>query len=392
MWTSTGTGTFSPNNTSLTGSYIPSLADISNGTVKIVLESTNNKGCSAQRDTLVVTFKPAPTANFTYSVACATKPVAFSDLSVGSIATHNWNFGDGGTAISQNAIHTYTLANTYTVTLIVAATNGCIDTVDKTVTVYELPIAYFKYTAACEKQLIQFTDTSRANSGDNIVNWSWNFADGGLSSAVNPVHSYSVSGIYNVSLFVTTDKGCSDSINLAINVRPRPNAFFAMTNNPTLAQEVVYFTDFSTPAATLASWNWDFGDGGGASAQNPTHLYYNQGNYNVVLIVTDTYGCSDTASKEISVTLLPLVPTAFSPNKDNNNDFLFVKGGPFENMLFRVYNNWGELVFETTDQSIGWDGTYKGQDAPIGVYVWVLDVDMFNNKKVKKTGDVTIIR
>ena len=392
QWTSTGTGTFTPNNISLSGSYIPSLADIANGSVKLVLESTNNKGCSAQRDTVLVTFKPAPTADFTYSVACATKPIQFNSTSTGSISGYNWNFGDGGSAISQNPIHSYTVANTYSVTFAVTSTNGCSDTIQKTVSVYNLPFADFNVSPACQKQLILFTDSSRFSAGDTIVSWNWNFADGGISTSVNPTHTYTNSGIYNVNLTVTTDKGCSDSINLPVNVRPRPTAFFSMTNNPTLAQEIVYFTDFSSPSSTLNFWNWDFGDGSGATAQTPTHIYNNQGTYTVTLIITDNFGCSDTARRDIEVTLLPQVPTAFSPNQDNNNDFLLVKGGPFEKMLFRVYNNWGELVFETNDQNVGWDGTYKGQDAPVGVYVWVLDVDMFNNKSVKKSGDVTLLR
>lgn len=392
QWTSTGTGTFSPNNTALSGSYFPSLADLANGSVKLVLESTNNKGCNAQRDTMLITFKPAPIADFSYSIACATKPIQFNNTSGGTISGYNWNFGDGGTAISQNPIHSYSVANTYTVSFIVSSANGCLDTIQKPVSVYNLPFADFNFTAACEKQLIHFLDTSLASSGDTIVKWNWNFADGGLSTAVNPTHTYTLAGIYNVSLFVTTDKGCSDSINQAINVRPRPTAYFSMTNNPTLAQEIVYFTDFSTPSSTINYWNWEFGDGVGATAQNPTHVYNNQGTYTVTLIITDNFGCSDTSRRDISVTLLPMVPTAFSPNSDNNNDFLFVKGGPFEKMLFRVYNNWGELIFETNDQSVGWDGTYKGQEAPIGVYVWVLDVDMFNNKSVRKTGDVTLLR
>lgn len=392
LWTSTGTGTFSPNNTALSGNYYPSMADIATGSVKLVLESTNNKGCNAQRDTMFVTFKPAPNANFTYSVACATKPIQFNNTSTGTVTAYSWDFGDGGTAISQNPIHSYSVANTYSVNFIATGSNGCADTIQKTVSVYNLPIAGFHFSPACEKQLIQFLDSSRASVGDTIVKWDWNFADGGLSTAINPTHSYTLAGIYNVNLLVTTDKGCSDSINIPVNVRPRPSAFFSMTNNPTLAQEIVYFTDFSSPSSTLNFWNWDFGDGGGATAQNPTHIYNNQGVYPVTLIVTDNFGCSDTARRDIEVTLLPLVPTAFSPNKDNNNDLLFVKGGPFEKMLFRVYNNWGELIFETTDQKIGWDGTYKGQEAPIGVYVWVLDVDMFNNKSVRKTGDVTLLR
>lgn len=393
QWISTGTGTFVPNNVTLNATYVPSPADVLGGSIKFILESTNNKGCSPKRDSLNVTFIPAPTANFTYSVACATKPIQFNDLSSGSISTYNWNFGDGGNAISQNPIHSYSLANTYSVTFVVTSNNGCTDTIQKVVPVYNLPFADFNYSNSCVGQPIFFSDSSKASSGDAITNWNWNFGNTFTSTAVNPVYTFTNTGNQNISLTVTTDKGCSDSITKSVTVRPKPNAKFSMTNNPTLAQEIVFFTDFSfSPTSTITAWSWDFGDGGGASAQNPTNIYQNQGTYTVELVVTDNYGCSDTSKLEISVTLLPLVPTAFSPNGDNNNDLLFVKGGPFENMNFRVYNNWGELIFETTDQKVGWDGKYKGQDAPIGVYVWVLDVDMFNNKSVRKTGDVTLLR
>ena len=94
----------------------------------------------------------------------------------------------------------------------------------------------------------------------------------------------------------------------------------------------------------------------------------------------------------IEVSLLPQVPAAFSPNNDGVNDLLHVMGGPFENMLFRVYNNWGELLFETKDQKTGWDGQWNGTVQPNGVYVWTLVVDMYNNRQVKKNGDVTIVR
>ena len=61
-------------------------------------------------------------------------------------------------------------------------------------------------------------------------------------------------------------------------------------------------------------------------------------------------------------------------------------------MLFRVYNNWGELLFETTDQTKGWDGTKNGVEQPVGVYVWTLEADLYNNRQAKKNGDVTLIR
>jgi gliding motility-associated-like protein len=171
-----------------------------------------------------------------------------------------------------------------------------------------------------------------------------------------------------------------------------PNAAFSMSENPANALDVINFTDLSTPQANLVSWFWNFGDSILSSSQNPSHAYLNQGSYQIIFVVTDTHGCKDTAYRSIDVALLPQVPTAFTPNGDGHNDILYVRGGPFEKMQFRVYNNWGELVFQSTDQNIGWDGTVSGIDQPMSVYVWVLDVDSYNGKKVHKSGDVTLMR
>jgi len=165
-----------------------------------------------------------------------------------------------------------------------------------------------------------------------------------------------------------------------------------MTNNPSVAQEPVYFSDFSTPTGSIFNWSWHFGDENTDTIANPTHIYENAGIYIISLTVFDKNGCSDSTSRSIEIQLLPQVPTAFTPNNDNTNDFLFVKGGPFQSLKFRVYDNWGILIFETTDQKIGWDGKKSGIEQPVGPYVWTLEVDMYNNRTVKKNGDVTLIR
>ncbi|HWY10577.1 MAG TPA: PKD domain-containing protein [Bacteroidia bacterium] len=392
QWSSSGTGTFTPNNTNLNTSYVPSGSDIFSGSVTFTLASTNNQGCSTVKDTLKITFKASPTANFNIGAACVNSPVAFINSSTGTIVSQTWGFGDGFTSISNNPLHTYTLANTYTVALAVSSANGCTDTITKPIVINSLPVPNFYFANACVSLLTIFKDSSFVNPG-NIVNWHWDFADGGKDTInKNPGHVYLSAGLYNVNLVVTSNKGCKSSISKPVTVYPKPKAEYGMTNNPTLALETVYFSDFSTPAGTISNWYWNFGDSISANGQNPTHFYNNQGNYNVTLTIIDGNGCRDSITKSIEVALLPLVPTAFSPNKDGNNDYLFVKGGPFEKMYFRVYNNWGELIFETKDQKVGWDGTYQGIESPIGVYVWVLDVDMYNNKSVRKTGDVTILR
>ncbi len=395
IWSSTGTGSFSPSNTSLGGLYFPSSLDVSIGTLTLTLLSTNNKGCSASSDKIVISFIPSPAASFTNSTACATQPINFSDNSTpgaGSLSTFNWDFGDGGTSISANTIHSFSFATTYTITHWVTSSNGCVDTVRKTITVFGLPIADFSIKGPCEDLQTQFSDGSSITPG-NIVSWNWNFADGSKDTTnKNPKHVFTNPGIFNVNLTVGSSDGCVSSINKPVTIFPKPVADFAVSSNPTLAQETVYFSDFSTPTGSITIWYWNFGDSITSGDQNPSHFWNNAGNYTITLTVSDANGCTDTVSKDIMVTLLPQVPTAFSPNGDNHNDFLKVKGGPFEKMYFRVYNDWGQLLFETKDQDKGWDGTFKGDACPVGVYVWILDVDLFNNKSVRKTGDVTILR
>ncbi|HWY38063.1 MAG TPA: PKD domain-containing protein [Bacteroidia bacterium] len=393
-WTSTGTGSFSPASNALNTIYNPSSGDISSGTILLILTSTNNKGCNATKDTLKVTFIPSPQAGFTANNNCFGTTSVFTDASstpVGSISGWNWNFGDGGTSISSNVVHVYSTPGTYTVTQVVTGTNLCKDTIQHPITIYGLPDANFNVNNACSGNTTSFVDTSTAYPA-TITNWNWNFGDGSTSTSANPTHTYANAGTYTTTLIVETNLGCYDTIKKPVIVRQSPVAAFIMSENPAVALDIIHFTDQSTPQATLIGWFWNFGDSVLSNQQNPAHSFANQGDYNIILVVTDNFGCKDTARTDINIALLPQVPTAFTPNGDGHNDVLFVRGGPFEKIHFRVYNNWGELVFQCTDQKIGWDGTVSGVDQPLGVYVWVMDVEAANKKQIHKSGDVTLMR
>lgn len=403
IWSSTGTGAFTPTNTALGGQYIPSQGDVANGSVTLTLLSTNNFSCPAQTASFVANFIDAPQASFVVPPKgiCVNSGIPFTSNSQNngtSNLTYAWNFGDGlGSSGSPNPVYTYTNTGPYLVTLTVTGTNTvvipnvqCPDTVMRTIIVHGLPLADFTFSNACQGEGTKFNDAS----GEIAGNITWQFGDGSpiITSIKDPSHTYTIAGIYNVTQVVTSNQGCINSIAKSVTVNPQPIAEFGMTNDPTIALEPVYFSDFSAPTGSITTWLWTFGDEGTGDGPSPTHVYNNTGVYVITLTVYDNNGCKDTVSKEIQVQILPQVPTAFTPNKDNNNDLLFVKGGPFEKITFRVYNNWGELLFETNDQSIGWDGTKNGKDQPVGVYVWTLVVDMYNNRQVKKNGDVTIIR
>lgn len=86
------------------------------------------------------------------------------------------------------------------------------------------------------------------------------------------------------------------------------------------------------------------------------------------------------------------VPQAFSPNGDGNNDFLFVYGGPYAKLNFRVFDRWGRMVFSTSSQDVGWDGTYRGEKVVSGVYVYILTGTFYNDKSFREGGNITLVR
>ena len=263
----------------------------------------------------------APVADFSGSPTsgCAPLTVNFTDASTGQINSWSWDFGDGGTSTAQNPSHEYTTAGTYTVSLTVTGDGGS-DTETKVdyITVNGPPTAAFSGspTSGVEPLTVTFTD---ASTGDP-TSWSWDFGDGGTSTAQNPTHEYTAAGTYTVTLTATNDCGSDDEVKTDyITVDPcnAPVAAFSGTPTSGDAPLTVNFTDESTNSPT--SWSWNFGDGSTSTEQNPSHTYNNAGTYTVTLDVSNSCG-SDTETKTDYINVTCTAPVAAFTGSPTSGD------------------------------------------------------------------------
>lgn len=396
-WSSTGSGIFIPNTTSLNGSYYPSAADNLAGNVTLIFVSDDNNDCQPVTDSLTVTIKQSPTADFMAVNACEDSPVQFTDNSTsgGTITNWNWVFGDLSLpSSSPSPAHVYSNCGSKTVGLVVTADNGCIDSETKNITVYCIPDANYTTEGVCLKVGTQFTNTSTVDGGATIASSNWNFGNADTSAETNPEYVFPSSGSFPVTLIVQSSEGCSDTLVQTLSITDGPTAAFTVTDStidviPGIAQ-------FNIQSTNITNVYWDYGDNSGLSESSNlnvnTYQYASSGKYDVCLLVKDAFGCFDTTCNQIIVSASAQGPTGFSPNGDGQNDIFYVYGGPFKKMEFKVYNNWGEVIFISNDQSNGWDGKYDGVEQPIGVYVYTVDAVTENDIEYKVAGDVTLLR
>ncbi|TND08455.1 MAG: CHU large protein [Bacteroidetes bacterium] len=402
VWSTSGDGTFVPDSAALNATYIPGPADTSAGTVMLILAASN--ACLPALDTVILTFAPAPVvAAGADALICAGEPVPLNGSASNSGSIQWFTSGNGVFVPSDTVLNaTYipgtadTTAGSVIITLTSSGNAFCSAISDSMViTINTKPNAAFASGPACMNAAVLFTDQSSVTLG-NITAWQWT-AGTDTSSQQNPSFTFANTGIQTVTLVVTTAAGCSDTSTQTLNVNalPQPGYTSVITCPTELA---LTDSSFMSPG-TIVAWNWNFGDSTSSVLQNPTQTYGDTGYYVVTLTVTSDSGC--VASYSDSLLFVPCsdedvnppaVPSAFTPNGDGHNDILFVRGGPFSEFDFRIFNEWGNMIFDSQEQATGWDGTYKGKTQPGGTYVWVFIATTVDGEDVNITGNVTIIR
>jgi PKD repeat protein len=232
-----------------------------------------------------------------------------------------WSFGDGDIGNGLTAIHRFLDNGTYGVTLRVTDRGGLTNYSNITVVITDaLPTASFTPPQnPVEGVQVAFTDTS-ISYPDQIVSWTWEFGDGNKTYTKDATHTYMQDAQYTIGLTVVDEDGSSDKTMVIIEVADvSPRADFTVSNLSPLENTTVYFNDtsYSYPD-TIDSYSWVFGDGSveaGPSASHVSHVYLQNGSYNVTLTVTDSDG--STSKHWDTVQVQDSVPTAsfeFSPS------------------------------------------------------------------------------
>lgn len=300
-----------------------------------------------------------------------------------------WDFGDGTTSVLQNENHAYHIPGTYTIALIATDTNRChqVDTIVKPVTLLPNALADFAAANVCAGTPVQFT-----NSSNPHANFLWNFGDGQTSTLFSPTHLFSAVGTYLVQLTVIDSGTCDITAvdSQSIHVYTQPVAGFTTSADTFRFEEAVQFVNQSFSYQNLL---WQFGDGEISNEENPVHTYEKIENMQVCLKAYND-ACADTVCKSIYISFKGLVgvPNAFSPNGDGINDVVKIEGRGITALTFRIYNRWGEKVFETHDKNIGWNGIYKGVLQEMDVYTYAAEATLINGETIPLKGNITLLR
>ncbi|MBO9572132.1 MAG: PKD domain-containing protein, partial [Chitinophagaceae bacterium] len=333
--------------------------------------------------------------------ACEALEYQFNNLSTPQTkpftnTSFTWDFGDGTRVDAGTApvTHSYPQPGSYTVKLVLTDTSYCNspDSLPYSLRVNPLVVAQFETPdKGCAPYEAVFNNTSLA--GNEFL---WDFGDGSTSTEEFPVHVYNSPGQYTVRLTARDERTCNkvDDTTMVITVYEKPTAAFSYSP---VTPEINKPTIFYNSSIGGVRHVWYFGEGDSLvknTMDTVLHQYNVTGTFNAMLVTYNAAGCPDTAIHPVESLINPLldVPNAFTPGRFGRNSIIKVEGFGIVKMSWKIYDRWGQKVFETNDRNIGWDGTKNGQVLPLDVYTYTLDVEYFDGKRYRKTGDITLIK
>ncbi len=319
------------------------------------------------------------------SLVCPSQNLFLKAAATGGVQIGGYKYSWTNSTGTKDTIHINPLVTT---TYIVTVSDSCGHSASDTSTVNFIPYIPLQLnlnndTIICGGGKVLLDADVTNGLPDYLYFWTPNITT--LDSAtVMPANSTSY-------ICKVTDRcGYSKSDTVDVVVYPINSDFqYSFTTNQTIS--------FDNLSSGAVSYFWDFGDASEDSTsvlENPEHFYISDGTYHVMFVSINQNGCSDTVIKTIII--LPdfyfYFPNAFTPNKNDKNDFFKAYGSGMKSYRMRIFDRWGQLIFESNDINVGWDGTYKGIDAVSDGYICAFDVIGLRGNKIRRMGSVTLIR
>ena len=381
--------------------FAPTHTFTAGGTYTVTLSAANSNACFVTNDTayLVITVDTNRiTPGFTYTVtdSCGPYTVNITNTSTvesTGITTYQWWFGNGGVFTGATpATQSYPDTGIYTITLVMSNPNACIspDTLTQQIHIYA---QYVSANFTIPDSICAGTSFIPTGGATNATGTIWLLGGGDTSTSALPTITYNTAGTDTITLIAQNPGACNgaDTITQYITVLSVPTANFTFAPITPVQNTPTSFTNLSLNATR---YSWDFGDHTTSTEVNPVHQYSNTGTYNVCLTAYNNSNCPSIMCKPVAADVQPELglPSGFSPNGDGQNDVLYVRGADIVTMDLKIFNRWGQLVFETTNQSVGWDGKFNGVPQPIDAYGYVLLATFIDGTSKELKGNITLLR
>lgn len=376
------------------------VSGLSEGTYNVIVSSL--QGCTATQN-VIITEPTLLTANAVPTAASCFGECDGSVLVTPNGGSPNYSYNWQGVTGDQAGNGSLICAGDYLVE--VTDDNGCLVEVNYSITEPDnvFPSIFGDTLSGCFPHTVDFINTTPSM---NVLTTTVDFGDG-VEEVINGIddfsHTYQSAGLYTITITVLTTEGCEYVVSYVdlVQAYNYPFADFIISpNNVTVFDPIVNLIDQSS--VDVISWDWEIENGNPATSTNEdvNNVVFPTGepaDYPVTLIVSNAYGCNDTVTKLVSVVndVMIYAPNAFTPDGDEFNqtwDFHILGIDIYDFDLF-IFNRWGEVIWESHDPSVGWDGRYNGKLVQDGMYNWVIDCkDIINDDKYNFSGNIIVIK
>lgn len=372
-----------------------------------ILDVYSSGGCTDQLtftvtepDPLAITFISADT------LICSEGSAVLTAIGAGGSSAHTYTWTLNGEIV--DTAQTITVSpgtgnHNYCVTLSEACGSPTASECTNVLIEEEIiPALFPDFPEGCEAHDVVFENLSNGNPDSVFISFGDGTNDIVVLGSESFSHTYQRHGMYTVNMEVISELGCyySRSFTDFIVVHPAPDANFHVSPSPvSMFDPTVNLTDIST--GNISDYQWTMPDAtppySSIASPGITYPQGETGTYPITLYVTTEYGCTDSITKVVEVVndVMLFAPNTFTPDGDEFNQIwnVYIQGTDVYSFHLQIFNRWGELIFESRDAGIGWDGTYNGKVVESGAYTWVISArDLYNDNKYTFNGHVNVLR